>query len=215
MNTKILKGCSENFTKFFDWTTDYLLDHGKKAVIVNKRNIDFAGSKCSGWCDGEEIVAARKNPLFEQVYCHEFSHMTQAVEKSPLWKDEYDFWDLFEKDQISPRAWDSIMEIIALEYDCEKRSLAFSKQWNLFDNEKYAQQANLYLFYYQYVFLKRQWIDSTSIYHPLILDQMPKKLVNLGEFNSINMKLMSLFDECLDKNGKFYTKGFTWNKLRL
>lgn len=215
MKTNFLAQCSPNFQEFFEWTTDYLFEHQKKVTIVNKRNISFDGGKCSGWCDGSEIVAARKNPLFEQVYCHEFSHMTQAIENSSLWKDEYDFWEIIEKQTACPRNWHKVMEVIALERDCEKRSMEFSKQWGLFDNEKYAQQANLYLFYYQYVFLRQKWIDSTSIYHPLLIEEMPKKLQPLSKFNSINMDLMALFDECLDKKGQFYKKGFTWNKLML
>ena len=215
MNHRVLKGCSDNFIDFFNWTVDFLADNNKKVTIVNQRHIEFDGGKCSGWCDGSEIVAARKNPLFEQVYAHEFAHMTQAIEQSPLWKEDYNFWNLIEKGSLSANNWHDVMEIIELERDCERRSLLFSKKWRLFDNEDYAQKANLYLFYYQYVFLTGKWIDSTSIYHPLILDKMPKKLLPAASFNTINMPLMQLFDDCLSKKGKFYKKGFTWNKLRL
>lgn len=215
MKFDFLKDCDENFCKFFDWTVDYLCRHKKKIVIANSRNVDFGDSKCSGWCDGETITVAKKNPLFEQVYCHEFSHMTQCIEKHAVWKDEYEFWKYLDKQNLCPKNWAAVMEVIALEHDCEKRSLVFGKKWNLFDSEKYAQQANLYLFYYQYVYLKQKWIDSTSIYHPILLEKMPKKIAPLSSFNSINMPLMALFDECLEKKGKFYKKGFTWNKLTL
>lgn len=212
MINKALKGCSKNFCDFFNWSTDILSENEKKVTIVNQRNVTFDGSSCSGWCDGSEIVIARKNPLFEQVYCHEFSHMIQAIDNCPLWKDEYGVWDIIDKKIAHPRNWVNFFDVIALERDCEKRSMQFSKQWSLFDNEKYAQQANLYLFYYQYVFLSQTWIDSTSIYHPLLLETMPKKLQPLSKFKTIDMELMKLFNDCLDKKGKFYKKGFTLKK---
>jgi len=214
MNFPFLKKYDSNFQKFFEWTLDYLCHHKKTITVVNARNVDFGDSKCSGWCDGENITIASKNPLFAQVYCHEFAHMTQYVEQSDLWKDEYDFWKHLEENKLSPKNWSDVMQVIALERDCEKRALAFSKKWNLFDSEKYAQQANLYLHYYQYIFLVQKWIDTTSIYHPILLEKMPKTIKPLSYFNSIDMELMALFDECLNKKGKFYKKGFTWNKIQ-
>lgn len=204
MIPKFLKRCDKNFIEFFEWTTDYLAQHNKKLTVVNQRNVDFGDSKCSGWCDGDQIVIARKNPLFEQVYCHEFAHMMQAVEGSPFWKSDYKFWDALEKKNVKLKDWKNLMEVLLLEHDCEKRSLALSKKWSLFDNQQYAQQANLYLFYYHYIFLKRKWMDSTSIYHPILLQSMPKKLASSNKLNTINMELMDLFDQCLEKGGVFY-----------
>lgn len=203
----------KNFSEFLEWSKSFLSKNGKKITIKNSRNICFDGGKCSGWCDGNEMVVAKKNPLFKQVYCHEFSHMTQAIEDIPIWNKELIFWDKIQKQTIMPRDWADVMEVIELERDCEKRTINLSKKWQLFDNEQYAQQANLYLFYYQYVFLKKKWVDSTSIYHPLLIQEMPKVIKPLNTFNSINMELMALYDECLEKNGKFFKKGFTWNGM--
>jgi hypothetical protein len=48
----------------------------------------------------------------------------------------------------------------------------------------------------------------------MLLEKMPKTIKPLSYFNSIDMELMALFDECLNKKGKFYKKGFTWNKIQ-
>ena len=173
--------------------------HEKKIIIVNAKSIKMDGVRCGGWCDEEEIVVAFKNPLFEQTYVHEFSHMQQNIQESPYWKDTSLFWKHLNKDKIAISSWDSVLEIIALERDCEKRALNHSKKWEIFDNKDYAKNANLYLHFYQYVFLKRKWIPSPSIYHPVLAKMMPTELRPLADFKHIDMNLMCLFDECLDK----------------
>jgi hypothetical protein len=35
---------------------------------------------------------------------------------------------------------------------------------------------------------------------------MPKKILPLSKFSTIDMNLMKLFDDCLMPSGKFYTK---------
>lgn len=201
---KYLDGCSRNFKKFFDWSIDYLGKHDKKVVIVNSKSVVQDGIKCSGWCDDDEIVVARKNPLFQEVFVHEFSHMQQNIEQSPYWKDTSLFWRHLSKDKVAINSWDSVLDIISLERDCEKRVIKHSKKWKLFDNNLYAKRANLYLYYYQYVFLKRRWTNSTSIYHPYLVDVMPEKILPMSQFKTIDMPLMQLFEDCIDKKGKFY-----------
>lgn len=206
---KTLEGCSKNFKKFFDWSLDYLCEHKKKIQIVNRRHVIMDnGQKCSGWCDGNEITIARKNPLFEQVYVHEFSHMTQAVEKSPYWEEEFNLWELLYGKGLQLQNYEEVLEVIALERDCEKRAIKFASKWKLFDEKEYAKQANVYLHYYQFLFLTNKWINSTSIYHPLLLQYMPEKIQPLSKFDNIDMNLMRLFYDCLNPKGSFYKKGF-------
>lgn len=201
---KFLESCSPSFRKFFAWSSEYLEKHGKRAVIVNTGALKMDGIRCGGWCGDDEIVAAFKNPLFEQTFVHEFSHMQQNIEESPYWKDTSLFWRHLEKDKVAINSWESVLDIIALERDCERRALAHSKKWKLFNTKKYAKNANLYLHYYQYVFLKRRWLNSTSIYHPYLVKEMPEKLAPLSSFAKIDMGLMKLFEDCLDKKGEYY-----------
>jgi hypothetical protein len=197
---------SINFIRFLEYAKEYLEVHNKKLELFNSRNINFDGGKCAGWCDGKTIAIATKNSIVEEVFAHEFSHMNQAVESSPLWKENYKFWNLLDKQNFSPKNWQFVMEIIALERDCEIRTIKHSKKWNLFDNAIYAQRANLYLYFYQYVFLKQKWVSSTGIYNQVLIDEMPEKILPLSNFSVIDMDLMKLFDECLMPSGKFYTK---------
>ena len=194
------------FANFFQYAQEYLQEHNKKLELTAARNISFDGGKCSGWCDGQTLAVATKNPIAEEVFVHEFSHMNQAVEDSPLWQKSYKFWGLLERKKLALSNWQYVMEVIALERDCELRALKHSKQWHLFDNALYAQRANLYLYFYHYVFIKHKWLTSTGIYNPILVEAMPKKILPLEHFSKIDMNMMKLFDDCLLPKGKFYNK---------
>jgi hypothetical protein len=213
-----LKKCSKNFVPFFEWVEDYCRQHGKKITIVNSSKINFFGGACSGWCDGNEIALAARGPLFEETFVHEFSHLTQAVEEIELWKEDFSFWTDLQKGRIAADSYFSVLEIIALERDCEARSLAFSKKWNLFDNKIYAQRANTYLYYYQYVFLSRFWSNSAGIYcNPELISSMPEKLLPMKEFLKIDMERMMAFELSLGKGSKLkkiLPKPATLSKIR-
>jgi hypothetical protein len=199
-------GFSKNFCNFFEWAESYLENHKKNLEIVERANISFYNGKCAGWCDGKTLAVANQNTLAEEVFVHEFSHMNQYIEKSPLWKKNFSFWNDLDKKRISFKSWKSVMDIIALERDCELRAIDYSKKWKLFDNKLYAQRANLYLHYYQYVFLKKKWVDSVSIYNTFLLNEMPTKIKPLESFQKIDMELMDLFDSCLIKGKLLYQK---------
>ena len=200
---KILNNCSPAFLVFFDWAADYLLKHSKGLEIKNARKIRLSDGWCAGWCDGDRIMLAGNSPLFEETFVHEFCHMMQAVEKDPVWTTSSLFWNYLESGSININNWDSVTEIIKLERNCELRAVELSKKWKLFNNNLYSQRANLYLFFYHFVFLKKKWADSTGLYSSVeILRKMPEKIVNLDKLSKIDMNLMKIYNECLGKNGK-------------
>ena len=201
--TSLLKKCSKNFTPFYEWAENYCRKHNKKITIVNKGKLDFEGGQCGGWCDGEEMVSAANSFLFEEVFVHEFSHMMQAVEESEVWEPENEFWTACAKNKVKISSWNDLIRLIALERDCERRALALSKKWNLFDNSIYTKRANLYLFFYHFVFLRGKWVDSTGLYFSeKLIEMMPEKLVTMDKLAVIDMNLMLVFDECLGKGKK-------------
>lgn len=196
MRKKFLASLSPNFLVFFEWCEEYLRINNKKLTIVNKKYITFDGGKCSGWCDGEEIVIAARSALFEETFVHEFAHMQQAIENDPCWDTDDKFWDDLKDDKLSINSWDSLFGIIALEHNCESRALKLSKKWNLFDNEIYAQRANLYLHFYHYVFLSKRWNSSSGLYQFAdLIDRMPTKLVKLNSMRKIDMDIMQSFNK--------------------
>lgn len=199
----LLKDCSLNFKRFFDWALQFCLKHNKQIILEDDVCLVNDGIRYSGECNGDTIKIAVRFPMFEEIFVHEFSHLNQAVYNSKYWKDN-DFWLNLSIKNLNIPTWNDVLETIALERDCDLRSLTFSRKWNLFDNQNYAKKVNLYLYYYQFVFLENQWYNSTTIYHPKILEVMPSRVLPITTFQKINMDIMNLFFDCLNEKGKYY-----------
>lgn len=190
-----LNRVSYNFEQFYQYTKRYCEKYDKKVTIVNKPSLTVGGSFCTGWCDGDEMVVAFDNPYFEQTYCHEFCHLMQAREGSQFWNIDFKFWKLLDQKKLHIKNWPQLISVLQLERDCEARALRMSKKYNLFNNNEYCRRANLYLYYYQYVFLKQKWLRSPTIFDSeLIYRKMPTTLVKMRDLSRIDMNMMLLFE---------------------
>jgi hypothetical protein len=190
----------EGFAEFEKFARDYCEQRGKKIRIIKRKNILLDGARYGGWCDGEELVVASKNNLFEEIFIHEFAHMTQAVKNVKVWRENGDIWTGLQSSKISVADWPEFMKTIAVERDCEQRSVKFIKEFDILSPEEYSKKANMYLFYYQYVFLTKKWHNSTSIYScDSVYEKMPDKILSLQSFNKINMPIMEKFHRHFSK----------------
>jgi len=193
---EFLKNCSYNFVQFYHYTKKYCDKHNKKITIVDKENLNYGG-KCNGWCDGNEMVVAYRSILFEEVYCHEFSHIVQCSKNIPLWNSTFN-WETLKNKRTLLKNWPKFFDIIQLERDCEARTLQYSKKYNLFNPKQYGKRANIYLYFYQYVFLKQKWIDSQQLFQSdLIYRRMPQQLARVRDLQRIDMNLMQLYDDVI------------------
>lgn len=77
----IEKKREENFEKFFLYAKGFADGYGVKIITPNFTRVSCDGGICSGYFDGQNLVAAKKNPLFKEVFVHEFAHMTQAYDE--------------------------------------------------------------------------------------------------------------------------------------
>lgn len=194
---------SKNFAKFKAFAESYCSKRGKKIIIINKKSIAENGARYGGWCDGKEMVIAGKHKLFEDIFIHEFSHMTQAVEDTQIWRENGDIWTGLAKKKVKILDWPEYIKTIELERDCEKRALKFIKKYQIMNCGIYAKKANMYLYYYQFVFLNKKWENSTSIYDcQEIYDKMPEKLLPMSAFQNINMEIAQIFAEFFKKKCK-------------
>lgn len=187
----------KNFHKFEEYAREYCQKHGKTITLVPRKTVaqeEFKDFKCSGFCDGDEMVLATKNPNFYTIFVHEFAHLTQAVERIPMWYESGDIWSALQKGKVSLRQWEDFVKVIAVERDCESRALKLIKKFNITDPEIYAQNANIYLYYYQYVFLTNLWSRRKSLYECTKLRELvPKRLLPADHFSNINMEVMTCF----------------------
>lgn len=168
-----------------------LIDDDYSVFIHNKKMVDY----CGGWFDSNkrEFVVAMKNRLGFEILIHEYSHYLQ-------WKDRKRFYNkklksveivfnwidgkFFKKSIIE----EAIREVIELEWDCEvnamKKIISYDLSVNL---NEYAQAANAYLMFYQYILETRLWC-KTSPYNPKIMSMMPTSLQPLEYYQtSVNL----------------------------
>jgi hypothetical protein len=187
----------KNFAKFEEYARKYCEKHDKTITLIPRKTASqdgFQDLKCAGFCDGDEMVVASKNPNFHTVFIHEFAHLTQAVERIPIWYEYGDIWSALQKNKVSVAHWDEFIKVIAVERDCERRAINLIKKFNIADPKKYAQNANIYLYYYQYVFLTKHWSRRKSLYDcPGLYKLVPKYLLSTDHFSSINMEVMTCF----------------------
>lgn len=188
---------SPNFKVFHSWACKYARKHNKK-IDIRPTFYVRNGGNCLGYCDGDTMVVARKDELFEDTFVHEFSHLMQAVNRIPLWRDGHDdsFYCDLKSRSVSMNSWSSFWQILTIEHDCEFRAIKLVKRWNLGCDKKYAQRANAYLYYLCYLFINNSEIPYDQSF-PDITDKMPKTLCSLQSFKKIDMNIMEfIFEKC-------------------
>jgi hypothetical protein len=189
-----LKGRSKQFKDFYAFADEYRKKHGGVFDFRNSKRVRVQSASCCGFFeeDGKKIVSAALNPLFEQIFIHEFCHFQQYTKEAPAYTecDDKFWWDM-EKKKIGIDAWDSTLSIIAMERDCEMRSIQMSKKFGgLFNEERYAQRANCYFYFYHYCFLVDSWSGTHKLYDSHLQKLMPTKILPMKTFQNIDMELM-------------------------
>jgi hypothetical protein len=186
---------SPNFKLFHSWACKYARKHKKRIDIRPTFYVRNSGN-CLGFCDGNTMVVARKDSLFEDTFVHEFCHLMQAVNGSSLWDHDDSFYCDLKERGVSMNSWNSFWQILKIEHDCEFRAVQLVKKWNLGCHKKYSQRANAYLHHLCYTFISNTDI-SFKLYYPDISDKMPETLSTLKSFKKIDMSIMELiFEKC-------------------
>lgn len=138
------------------------------------------------------------------IFVHETSHMDQWIEKSQLWLNAKDYQLLNDwlqlKDYPKEDVEILVKKIITLEADCERRTIEKIKQHNLpIDVGYYAQRANAYLYFYQWMLKNRKWYKTAPYEINEILYYMPKEILSTDSyFALLSPSREKLFDKCLE-----------------
>jgi hypothetical protein len=119
--------------------------------------------KCAGYFDDQEklLVVAKKHVDFITTLIHEYCHLLQWKEQSKIWKsvDKDKSFPLVDK-WLSGKEVKNYKQHLAairdLELDCEKRTVAMMKKWNI-PTDEYIQKANAYVHFYNWIAETRRW----------------------------------------------------------
>jgi len=166
---------------------------------VNK--VDQENLPCSGYFDEKTLVVATNKKNVREwldVLVHESCHLDQFLEKSKLWVSDANSLCVVEawinKKNISEnKKLTGFNNTISLELDCEKRTIAKIKKYNLDINiEEYVQKANSYLLAYLYAMIYRKCYP-TPYENPRIWKKMPKNFLTIDQYLDKNSKYLKYF----------------------
>lgn len=162
------------------------------------------GGSCAGFFSSspKELVVSINKPLKWVIatLVHEDSHFDQWLNHKSIWYnqkvmrnfDNFFSWLLDSKNIKNPT--ESAKHVIALESDCERRSIKkIKKRWShIVSPETYAQSANAYMFSYLYMARSRKWISETiEIKNKCFYRNFPQKILN--KFDNLSEKYFELF----------------------
>lgn len=189
---------------FLDHALNFANKHNKKIefrkvkyLLLNKNE------ECTGYTDDDGLVVSYQldeDGIWKafETFIHEFCHLEQSVEDTKEWKK----WQWFDfSTTINLKSYDQVMTVIALERDCEKRAIRYINKYQMFDPTEYIKEANAYMYFQQFCFLKGKWFSlkqNQDLYDGLV-EAMPDKLIPLKQFWKIDMQIMQKFERIFDK----------------
>jgi hypothetical protein len=198
------KNTNKECMAFLDYALDFAERCDKKIEFRNVKYLLINRKEaCTGYADEEGLVVAYQsdeNSIWKafETFIHEFCHLEQEAEDSDEWKN----WRWFDfSNKFDPFAYENVMSVIALERDCEKRAIKYINKYQMFDSAPYAKEANAYLYFQQFCFLKGKWFSlkqNQKLYEEFV-DIMPEKLIPLKNFWNIDMQVMQKFEIIFDK----------------
>lgn len=160
--------------------------------------------KCGGYFDSDipKLACAVGNKSFKELLIHEYCHMTQWLEKFPLWDESIESINLIDE-WIGKKQVGNIKKHIKLakelELDNEKRVVQTIIKWNLdIDIKKYTKKANAYVLFYLYLQESRKWsIPGNAPYeNQRILDLMSEEFDM--DYEVLDPKIRKVFQEELN-----------------
>ena len=137
---------------------------GVAVLLSPEASVDCDGLRTSGWFDGEgrrlEVGTGVAEQHWLGVLLHEYSHLTQWAENSPVHVAHEKAANVHEwimgKTVSKPRQAVAITR--ELEADCERRTVRLIRELAApIDIPNYCRQANSYLHFHNVIANKRKW----------------------------------------------------------
>ena len=159
--------------------------------------------RCTGYFDDENRtlqVAMKQRDSFE-VLVHEYCHLTQWIDKVPVYTKANKYILAVDKWIEGTDLQDSVIDAaiqgcVDLELDNEKRSLKLIDVYGLsIDKELYVKKANAYLYFYHWMRKTRRWSAPKNLPYrnKRIIDAMPTTFK--GKYDKLPKKFEKLFEQ--------------------
>lgn len=201
---KLLSKAPKEYHKILSDVYDTLKANKIKITISEDKYVQYLGN-CLGFFGGEvgaiEFAVAVGNPIeiWMPTFIHESCHLDQFLEDKYIWDtsdiyiDYYFRWVSGEIELSPTRVRESMEKTILLEKDCEERSVAKIKKYNLpMDTDRYIQTANTYLYSYTIFTEKRKFIEGIHS-NPMVYGKCPKHFVS--NYTKLPIKIRSAIEK--------------------
>ena len=181
-----LEGCPAEVRTFVSFVHKETMSWGITPLFADTPRIssrpDGGGIASSGFFEDRptpRLAVGLGKPWQEwlPVLAHEFSHAQQWREQSLVWTNLFKDWGRGVEEAsnaldgwldgtlvLSPEQLSDVVDRArAVELDCERRTIALMRQWNLpIDPTEYAQKAAAYVYFYNHVAKTRQWYSADA-----------------------------------------------------
>jgi hypothetical protein len=202
---------TKNDKIFLGFAVSEAAKHKVNLVFLAKKYILSDNVYCSGFFeeDKKRIVVAIRYPQKKwfPVFIHEFCHFQQWKDNTPT------YLRLSQHEDINTAVWDyvdgkkiaksviekSVRAYQKMELDCEKRVVEFAREFKLsIDIDKYIQQANSYLLFYEIARRTGRWYDVAPFDIPEIVQVIPAEFLN--DYSDVPKKIEGLMMKYCFKN---------------
>lgn len=146
------------------------------------------------------LACATNNPEYLNLLVHEFGHMEQWIENTPIWGDAK--YASYIDEWLSGKEINNIEEKIDrvkfMELDCEKRAVKNIQKYNLPINiSEYIKKANSYILFYTYLKQTRKWCKPGNTPYSLknksLWNICPDKIMPKSYYNTIPPRILKQF----------------------
>lgn len=157
--------------------------HSIKLDLRKGKFVRLSGFRCGGYFDEDNrtLVAAMGHQDSKALLAHEYCHLTQWVEQTPLWLEAPESLGKIEK-WLSGEDVDNIEKHIAisrsLELDNEIRTSKIIEEYDLgIDIDLYIKKCNAYILFYNWLLESRHWSKpgNSPYVNPRVLEAMSTK----------------------------------------
>jgi hypothetical protein len=159
--------------------------------------------RCTGYFDDENKtlqVAMKQKDSFE-ILVHEYSHLTQWIDKVPVYMKANKYLLAVDKwidgsDLPSAAVDAAIQGTVDLELDNEKRAVKLIDKYNLsIDRDAYIKKANAYLYFYHWMRRTRKWSgpNNAPYRNKNIIAAMPTNF--RGKYDKLPKRFEKLFKQ--------------------
>lgn len=196
--------------EFYDRVRLKCVAAGVRFVRSETETVSYSDSmKVAGYFDdGEwrggppELAFAAGRPDSLEILLHESCHMDQFLEDDPLWdacadsSAVLDEW-LGGEDHDRPTVVAAVSHLVAIELDCERRSIAKAGQMGLgIDLGRYVKKANGYLYFYAWVRDRRTWCAPGYAPYQIdgVLELCPSALLTPEQYLAPPKEVMDAMD---------------------